>query len=166
VAHITSTGPITQTGTKSNFNGGTKVTMDEVKVIVKSFTGLVNGLSRSGLAEVETNARISFYDIFGIKQLSQIADKFSLSQNYPNPFNPSTIIRFSVPLSKGGNRGLSVSLKIYDVLGKEIATLVDEQLKPGSYEAQWNAGNFASGIYFYRLTAGNYSVSKKMLMVK
>ncbi len=176
VAHIPSTGAIIPAGSKFFFNGGSQVTMDEVKVIVKSYTGLVNGLNKAGLAEVETNARISFYEIFGIKQLSQIADKFSLSQNYPNPFNPATIIKFTVPLlSQGGvsRRDGVVSLKIYDVLGKEIATLVDEQLKPGSYEAQWNGSNFASGIYFYQLVVGDntnnggeFHETKKMVLVK
>jgi len=98
--------------------------------------------------------------------------KFALYQNYPNPFNPETKIRFDIPASSpllGGvpaGRGGVVSLKIYDPLGKEIATLINEQLQPGSYEIKWNASAFPSGIYFYRLESAGYSITKKMLIVK
>ncbi len=108
-----------------------------------------------------------------IKPIStEIPEHYSLYQNYPNPFNPSTKIRFDIgefPLIKGGGaerRGLSVSLKIFDILGREAALLVNEQLSPGSYEVEWNAVNHPSGVYYYRLTAGEFSVSKKMTLVK
>jgi len=91
--------------------------------------------------------------------------EFHLSQNYPNPFNPSTRIRFEVPLIKGDLGGF-VKLTIYDILGQEIATLVNESLKPGSYEVEFNGSNFPSGIYYYKLTAGNFSETRKMVMIK
>jgi hypothetical protein len=83
-----------------------------------------------------------------------------LYQNSPNPFNPATTIQFDVP-----STGL-VSLKIFDVLGREIATLVNEMRPPGSYSVTWNPGNLPSGVYFYRLTAGSYSETKKMILMK
>ena len=96
---------------------------------------------------------------------SNIPAEFKLHQNYPNPFNPSTKIQFSIPPSKGV-RGMDVKLIIYDLLGREVATLVNEQLKPGSYEVQWNASNFPSGVYFYRLTTDKFIGTKKMILVK
>ncbi len=88
-----------------------------------------------------------------------------MQQNYPNPFNPSTKIKFDIP-SVGNGRDRSVQLKIYDVLGKEAATLVNEHLKPGVYEADWNAENFPSGVYFYKLESGSFTETKKMLLIK
>ncbi|MGH2575173.1 MAG: T9SS type A sorting domain-containing protein, partial [Ignavibacteria bacterium] len=165
VAHIPSTGLISVNGTKINIPLEPKT--DEVKVIVKSFTGQITGQNVAGLAEVETISKISFYEIIGIKKISEIASKFSLSQNYPNPFNPVTKIKFTIP-SLEGARGISVKLIIYDILGKEIKTLVNDILKPGTYEAEFNGGNFASGIYYYRLTAGDgaFSATKKMVLLK
>ncbi len=91
---------------------------------------------------------------------SEIPLSYSLLQNYPNPFNPSTKIKFDIPKSD------FVSLKIFDALGREVAALVNEQLKPGTYEAEFNGANFSSGVYFYKLTAGDYVETKKMVLVK
>jgi hypothetical protein len=85
---------------------------------------------------------------------------FTLGQNYPNPFNPSTMINYSL------KKGAYVSLKVYDVLGKEVAVLVDEQKPAGEYFAKFNASNLASGIYFYRLNTADYSEMKKMVLIK
>jgi len=87
-------------------------------------------------------------------------NKFSLSQNYPNPFNPSTMIQYSVPNS--GN----VVLKVYDVAGREVQTLVNQVQNPGSYNVLFNASNLSSGVYFYKLVSGSYSDIKKMILVK
>jgi hypothetical protein len=87
-------------------------------------------------------------------------------QNYPNPFNPSTKIKFQIPLNKGGERGLSVRLIVYDILGREAATLVNEQLTPGTYEVEWGGGNYPSGIYFYKLLTESVSETKKMILLK
>jgi hypothetical protein len=85
---------------------------------------------------------------------------FAVYQNYPNPFNPSTTIRYDVP------RESKVKLIVYDILGREVATLVDEVKKAGRYQSIWNANRFASGVYFYRLQAGENSAVKKLLLLK
>jgi hypothetical protein len=96
---------------------------------------------------------------------NEIPDKFALSQNYPNPFNPSTKIKFSLPnTSEGGAK--AVKLVIYDILGNEIKMLANENLKPGDYEIEWNASNFPSGVYFYKITADVFNETRKMVLIK
>jgi hypothetical protein len=96
----------------------------------------------------------------GIKPISTNATEFKLEQNYPNPFNPSTKINFSIPKSD------YVDLRVYDILGREVAVLVSGYSQAGVYEVEWDARNFASGMYYYRLkTQDNVSV-KKMSLVK
>jgi hypothetical protein len=85
---------------------------------------------------------------------------FALSQNFPNPFNPLTTIRYSLPLSA------NVKLAVYDLLGREITTLVNEEQSAGWKEVEWNAKNISSGIYFYKLTTGIFVDIKKMIVVK
>jgi photosystem II stability/assembly factor-like uncharacterized protein len=85
---------------------------------------------------------------------------FELKQNYPNPFNPSTVINYQLPVSG------DVTLKVYDVLGNEIATLVNEEKPAGSYEVEFNASELSSGIYFYKLQAGDFVETKKMILLK
>jgi hypothetical protein len=85
---------------------------------------------------------------------------FRLSENYPNPFNPQTTIRFSIPHES------FVSLTIYDVLGKEVACLVNERKQPGEYVVTWKADAQPSGMYFYHLQAGSRVETKKLLLVK
>ena len=102
----------------------------------------------------------------GIRNISTtIPDNFYLSQNYPNPFNPVTKIKFDIP-SNVKSQMSNVKLKIYDISGKEVSTLVNEQLQPGSYEVTFEAGSLSSGVYFYKLSAGDFSETKKMLMIK
>ncbi|MBL0108722.1 MAG: T9SS type A sorting domain-containing protein [Ignavibacteria bacterium] len=91
---------------------------------------------------------------------SEIPNEFSLGQNYPNPFNPATKIKFELRNNSFTN------LVIYDGLGREVETIVNEQLNAGSYEADWNASNFPSGVYFYKLTTGDFSKTNKMLLIK
>lgn len=98
-------------------------------------------------------------------QSSEIPVQYNLFQNYPNPFNPSTIIKFSIPLNPS-ERGTYVQLKIYDILGREVVTLINEKLSPGTYEVDWDATNYPSGIYFYKLKAGDFIQTKKMLLLK
>jgi hypothetical protein len=102
----------------------------------------------------------------GIKNItSEIPGKYNLYQNYPNPFNPSTKIKFDIAEVK--SKTLNVKLIIYDILGKEITTLVNENLNPGSYEVTFNGNNLPSGIYFYQLSLNNEQIaSRKMLMIK
>ncbi|MFH0734041.1 MAG: T9SS type A sorting domain-containing protein [bacterium] len=90
----------------------------------------------------------------------ELPTNFTLNQNYPNPFNPTTTISFSLPAKE------IVTLKIYDALGKEVASLYDEELQAGTYQTQWNASSVASGVYFYRLQAGKFSSSKKLMLIK
>ncbi len=95
-------------------------------------------------------------------------DKFELYQNYPNPFNPTTKIRYSIPSveTHSGASQQNVLLKVYDVLGNEIATLVNEEKQPGKYEVEFDGLRLASGIYFYRLTAGSFIQTKKMILLR
>lgn len=91
---------------------------------------------------------------------SQVPSRFSLAQNFPNPFNPSTSIRFDVAES-----GI-VKLKIYNILGTEISVLVNENLNPGTYEINWDASSYPSGIYYYRLISGSFIETRKMILIK
>ena len=91
---------------------------------------------------------------------NSIPTDYSLEQNYPNPFNPATIIKYSIP--KAG----SVMIKVYDDLGKEVATLLNEYKSAGSYEVKFAAKKFSSGVYFYRLTAGDFVQTKRMIILK
>jgi hypothetical protein len=97
-----------------------------------------------------------------------IPEGFTLQQNYPNPFNPSTRIRYSIPnvIASETKQSQFVSLKVYDVLGNEVATLVNEEKPAGSYEVNFNASQLSSGIYFYKLQTGNFAETKKMLLLK
>jgi hypothetical protein len=89
-----------------------------------------------------------------------VADGFELMQNYPNPFNPSTNIEFRIENFR------FVSLKVYDILGNEVANLVNEEKDPGNYKISFNAARLSSGIYFYTLSAGNFVETKKMILLK
>jgi hypothetical protein len=106
--------------------------------------------------------RRSLMDILSVDQTVNPAlpTAFSLEQNYPNPFNPTTSIKFQVQSST------LVTLKVFDLLGRQAATLVNEQKSAGKYLVQWNAKNFASGVYFYRLTAGSFSATRKLVLLR
>ena len=91
---------------------------------------------------------------------AELPNNYSLEQNYPNPFNPSTVISFSIPVS-----GL-VSLKVFNILGQEVAELVNNVKSAGSYEVQFDASNLSSGMYLYQIQSGSYSATKKMLLIK
>lgn len=105
-----------------------------------------------------------YFDRFGavtsINTNNNNPEQYSLSQNYPNPFNPNTKIDFSIP------KNSLVSIKIYDVLGKEVAVLVNKDFKIGSYTVDFNASTLTSGVYFYKITAGDYTDTKKLVLVK
>jgi len=96
---------------------------------------------------------------------SSIPHSFAIYQNYPNPFNPSTKIKFDVP-KEDRSQKLDVRLVIYDVLGREGATLVNEQLAPGTYEVDWDASNYPSGVYFYTLQTESFNQTKRMVLIK
>jgi hypothetical protein len=122
---------------------------------------------RNGNSDIFCNIR-SFTNPDSITSVTAITTEtpssFSLSQNYPNPFNPTTKIRFDVPSVK--HASLLVALKVYDVMGREVQTLVNESLKPGTYEAAFDGSSLNSGVYFYKLVTEGFSETKKMLLIK
>ncbi len=104
--------------------------------------------------------QVEYITITDVNDESVLKPKYELSQNYPNPFNPETIIKFSIP--KQGN----VTLKIYDVLGREVITLVNEELTQGEHVKQFKADNLSSGIYYYQIKTGSFTNTKKMILLK
>ncbi|PKL87197.1 MAG: hypothetical protein CVV23_16600 [Ignavibacteriae bacterium HGW-Ignavibacteriae-2] len=127
----------------------------------------------SSVAELKKTA-IRLHEFWGneiptkVKRVdNQIPENYSLSQNYPNPFNPTTTIEYTIPHSESGSKNTEfVSLIVYDILGREVGTLVNEKQKPGKYWVEWDASKHSTGIYFYRISIGNYVRSKKMLLLK
>ena len=106
-------------------------------------------------------------------ETESVVSNFILEQNYPNPFNPTTTIRYSIrsllnpPFEKEGNtRGVFVTLKVYDILGNEVTALINKLQAPGNYQVQFNASNISSGVYYYTLSAGNYTNTKRMIVLK
>jgi len=98
--------------------------------------------------------------VLSVRDLPGVPNVYSLDQNYPNPFNPETMIRFSIP-----EQGL-VTLKVYNLLGEEVTTLINKEMTSGSYEVDFNGTNLSSGIYLYTITANNYVATKKMILLK
>ena len=96
----------------------------------------------------------------GVQNTNMIPENFALSQNYPNPFNPSTTIKYQLPQMS------YVTLRVYDILGREVTTLVNETKQTGYYSVEFNAASLSSGIYFYKITAGSLTISKQMILVK
>jgi hypothetical protein len=93
-------------------------------------------------------------------QTIEIPNYYSLGQNYPNPFNPNTVIKFTLPESQ------NVKLVVFDILGREVKTLINEMRSSGIYEVNFDGSSLSSGIYFYRLVTDKYTDTKKMLMIK
>ena len=130
------------------------------------------------IAAVSTSKRdITFADVetfsikeqaTGINKNSSLPQDYCLYQNYPNPFNPTTIIKYSIPVieTRHASSQRHVHLKVYDVLGKEIATLVNEYKRAGLYTIEFKADELKSGVYFYRIISGDYSETKKMVLLK
>jgi photosystem II stability/assembly factor-like uncharacterized protein len=131
---------------------GTGTPISEVFLINRN-TGWAAG--DSGRVFVTSSAIIG-----NISYISNVPKNFSLSQNYPNPFNPSTKIQFALPKSS------LAKIVVYDLLGREIETVVNEQLNAGTYEADFDGGKLSSGVYYYKLTAGDFSETKKMVLIK
>ncbi len=142
---------------------------------------LMNTVGVQGIMNIDlvfTNGEVFAYAIsddgrviklsepIGVNPISStIPSDYKLKQNYPNPFNPTTNIRFDIP-AYAKSQTSNVRLIVYDILGKEITILVNEQMKAGTYEVDWNASANPSGVYYYKLTAGNYTESKKMILIK
>ena len=91
---------------------------------------------------------------------SEVPEEYALEQNYPNPFNPATTIGFSLPEAQ------RTRIYVTDMLGRRVATLLDDQVSPGRYEVVWNAQGVASGVYFYRIVAGSFQETKRMVLLK
>ncbi|MBN1637410.1 MAG: Ig-like domain-containing protein [Ignavibacteriales bacterium] len=127
-------------------------------VIRQSDTGLLNGTIY--IDNIQKDALTNI-----LIEKENLIDGYRLYQNYPNPFNPTTKIRYSVPTLE--NKLMAyVQIKVYDMLGREIATIVNEEKSKGNYEVEFNAKNLASGLYFYTMKVGNFIQTKKMLLLK
>lgn len=111
---------------------------------------------------------VTYGNITDVKNEYELPKKYSLEQNYPNPFNPVTTIKYSIPrqANVGASRDLPVQLKIYDVLGNEIATLANDQKSPGIYEVTFDGSDFSSGVYFYSFRTSNFTKTKKFVLMK
>jgi len=128
---------------------------------------LVFAYSTEELFNVKRTIQEIYNNNYQIDSTTSIADKhlsvpsnYLLYQNYPNPFNPITKIKYSIPLSD------NVKIKVYDILGREIKTLLNEYKQAGTYEIEFDANNLISGVYFYSLQAGNYAATKKLILIK
>ena len=144
-------------------NGGTEW-IPQISGAINSLNGVyfidaLNGwtVGIDGTILQTTNGGVSFVEE---EQIDEIPTEFLLSQNFPNPFNPSTSIQYSVSSRQ------FVSLKVFDVLGNEIETLVNEEKQAGTYEVTWYAKALPSGVYFYQLKAGEFTAVKKMILLK
>lgn len=137
---------------EETFAAGGSSTLYVGIAVADSEENLINSMS-----DLETKAADIITDV---NILENLPHKFALSQNYPNPFNPETKIKFDVAKKS------DVKLKVFDVLGREVTTLVDKELRAGSYEIDFKAGNLSSGIYFYTLKADSKNITKKMILSK
>ena len=162
---------------------------DSVNVLVSNDTNYYSKIALSSTNVVPSSACFRMWYVFeknlsptekgifgisfttcamNIRKINGVAKDYSLSQNYPNPFNPVTKIKFDVaniPRWRGEG-GWTTTLKVFDIMGREVQTLVNETLQPGTYEATFDGSNLTSGVYFYQLTSGNYKETKKLLLLK
>jgi hypothetical protein len=135
---------------------------DSSYITTGTYVCKINAASQNPIAVFDSSIQIHFQKITGIKNTNSNINPlyFKLSQNYPNPFNPSTIINFSLTKSD------KVSLKIYDLLGREVSTLVNEYKPAGNYSVNFKATNLSSGVYIYKLQAGEFVKNAKMILLK
>jgi hypothetical protein len=145
--------------------------ISDTQIVVLSYMITRNGENNfqnvCALQSLSDSALYHYYHDFqscipiGISPVSnEIPQRYELYQNYPNPFNPITKLKFQMPKSE------FVKLVLFDVTGKEIAALVNEELIPGIYEIDWDASNYPSGVYFYTIVTGNFTQTKKMVLIK
>jgi hypothetical protein len=134
---------------------GTSTETQRYSFIDNNVTSSINSYR---LKQIDYDGSFEYSDIIEIETV--IPNEFNLGQNYPNPFNPSTKIRFTISNMR------FTKLKVYNVLGKQVATLINKELEAGNYKVDFNAGDLPSGIYYYSLTAGNFKETKKMLLLR
>jgi len=166
-----------------NYNDSTiaTITLNGVTDELQYFNVLTNqweevsNESSSGNSTFDVTLQRGGGKLFSIGKLTVVVNddlgftpnEFKLEQNYPNPFNPSTTIKYSIPTVET-RRGVSqhVTLKIYDILGREVATLVNKEQKPGNYEVKFDASQLTSGLYFYKIATSGFAQSKKMILIR
>ncbi len=142
-------------------NQNVVVTFRATGLAIGTYSGFLKVISNDPVTPVrDVRVRLNIGQVDVQNSSLGLPEKFELSQNYPNPFNPSTKIRFAIPQAS------NVSLKIFDVLGKEVMTLVNGQRQAGYYDAEFNGANLASGMYFYKLEAGSFVETKRMMLIK
>jgi hypothetical protein len=112
------------------------------------------------LKQIDNDGQFKYSNAVETHGCASLPENYTLSQNYPNPFNPSTVINYQLP------EAAHVSLRIYDMLGCEVASLVNEKKDAGAYSASFNAGSLPSGVYIYTLQAGRFSQSRKLMLLK
>ena len=127
---------------------------------ISSIVGIIHYSFNRYKLTPRTDADFGIVTSVEITREEELPTVYALAQNYPNPFNPSTVVQYSVPT------GGLVMLKVYNVLGQEVRTLVNEQQAPGTYRVRFDATGLASGLYFYRITAGAFVDIKKMMLLK
>jgi len=134
--------------------------IDGYSIVISTPDGKIGQqiIEGSGLRRIEGTNLKSIY--VSLMTGAGSPKEFALLQNYPNPFNPLTVIRYQLPVSG------HVRLTMYDVLGREVVSLVNESKAPGTYDISWDASNYPSGVYFYRLRAGKFSDVKKLILIK
>jgi hypothetical protein len=121
---------------------------------------LNTGKYKYKLKQIDNNGNFEYFSLNGLVEIG-LPNKYSVSQNYPNPFNPTTKIDFELPADS------KVTMLIYDISGREVAKLLNNEFRAaGFHTAEFDASKISSGIYFYRLTADNFSVTKKMMLIK
>ena len=146
----------------SGFASGFANSVNSTSILMNSYGELFSGSVQNSSSRI-ISGFLAFREnhLTGIKnEQSIIPAVWKLEQNYPNPFNPSTTIKYQV--LKTGN----VSLKIYDILGREVKSLLNEEKQPGTYSVIFDARNLASGIYLYRIQAGSFVDTKKLILLK
>ena len=132
----------------------------EYSFISDSGLGKVSSLNKKLTFDENSNGKIKLFGKISSSFNSNLPERFELYQNYPNPFNPLTTIKYDIVKAQ------DVKVIVYDILGREVATLVNAQQRPGTYEVRWDASNVSSGIYFNQLKTKDYVDTKKMILLK
>jgi hypothetical protein len=137
--------------------GNESVAPDSIRILFNIFDGTFSSSSIGSYALID---QLSLGGTSEVEQINHNPSDYSLKQNFPNPFNPSTTIEFSIP------QELFVQLKVFDILGNEVATLANENYPAGNYKADFNGDNLPSGFYIARMTAGDFIQTRKMILLK